>query len=90
MADETPMSDPTRTPEEIAAGQLSAAGRRIVLETNPEAGPRRLNDVHLQAWGRLYNQGVVSYLRAGGYTFFDLTPLGLAVKAILEKDSRHV
>jgi hypothetical protein len=69
----------------IAAG-LTEAQRRVILETDPGA-VRLIREVHLQTWGALHRKGLASYIRGGGYAFFDLTPLGLAVKSHLEASS---
>lgn len=85
------MSNPTRTPEDIAAG-LDKAERALILSFSAE--PSRIGTRATWTERKGIADGLPNGLVLRKWVHdahrYSLSDLGLAVKAILEKDSRHV
>lgn len=75
------------TPEQIARG-LTKAQRELLdlFDTNDDAVFVSTTDAsQLEAVDQLYNAGMVAKVRAAGMNFITLEPVGIAVRAELER-----
>lgn len=73
----------TAPDEAFVAGvieKLTEAQRRVIIETTPDEAHSRRIGPHTTVWANLYRKGILSDIRVGGFMFYDLTPLGLAVR----------